>query len=301
MATPLEVIQSRGIEHRQHGDRGSNAGYEWVQVDCPFCSPGSGKFRLGVHKARGSWNCWLCGPKRSTEAWAAVLHLDAKAARAITASVPRLDTVEDTRPTGKLVLPDDLGDLKGAHKRYLRSRGFDPDQLAAVWGVKGIGPEGGSLAWRIFIPIVYRGQMVSWTTRSLIDEGIRYVAAGSERESMRGKALLLGGDFVQHACVIHEGPMDVFKTGPGAVSLCGIAYTPAQVRLLSEIPRRVICFDSEPIAQQRARQLRDILLVYPGTTHVVELTSGKDAGSAAEAELQELREYAGIENLQNYC
>lgn len=299
--TPLEVLQKYGIEQRQHSDRASNAGENWIQVDCPFCSPNSGKFRLGVHRYTGSWNCWLCGPHYRTEAWAAVLHIEPARARTITAGMPRDAIPEATQHKGKLVLPEGLGPLLPAHKRYLVKRGFDPEVLASLWGVQGIGPLGLGLAWRVFIPITLRGVTVSWTTRAIVDTGMRYIAAGEDREAVRGKSLLLGIDYVQHACVVHEGPMDAYKTGPGAVSLCGIAYTTAQVRLLAEVPRRVLCFDSEPIAQQRASKLADALSVYPGTTHIAKLESGKDAGDADPAELLELRKFAGIENVGICC
>lgn len=294
--TPLELLQNHNIDFRQHGDAASNAGHNWLQVDCPSCSPNSGKYRLGVHKYQGNWNCWLCGPQKTTEAWAAVLHITTKAAWKLASTLPK-DTIVPAAEvhTGKLILPHGLGPLLKAHRKYLTGRGFDPDAAAEQYGIQGIGPLGGSLAWRIFIPIHFNGEVVSWTTRAIVpDAKIRYHAAGEHQEARKGKSLLFAGDMVRGACVVHEGPLDAIRTGPGAVATCGISYSKAQIRLLSEIPRRVICFDSEPKAQERAAELANVLSVYPGTTLIATLETGKDAGDADLAELMELRKFAGI-------
>lgn len=294
--TPLELLQNHNIDMRQHGDAASNAGHNWIQVDCPSCSPNSGKFRLGVHKHNGSWNCWLCGPQKSTEAWAAVLHVTTKEAWKLAATLPK-DYIAPAAVahTGKLVLPYGLGPLLKAHSRYLKGRGYDPDALVEKYGIQGIGPLGGNLAWRIFIPIYLNGEMVSWTTRAIVDtDPRRYFAAAATQEARNGKSLLFAGDMVRGACVVHEGPFDAMRTGPGAVATCGISFSKAQIRLLSEIPRRVICFDSEPKAQERALELADMLSVYPGTTLTATLETGKDAGNADASEIAELRSFAGI-------
>lgn len=293
--TPLDLLQQHNIDFRQHGDGASNAGMNWVQVDCPSCSPNSGKYRLGVNKHNGAWYCWLCGPQKSTETWAAVLHITNKEAWKLASALPRDAAPAAEAHTGKLILPDGLGPLLKAHRRYLTGRGFDPDVLAEQYGVQGIGPLGGSLAWRLFIPIVLRSEVVSWTTRAIVaDAKKRYHAAGEHQEARKGKSLLFAGDMVRGACVVHEGPLDAIRTGPGAVATCGISYSKAQIRLLSEIPRRVICFDSEPKAQERAAELANLLSVYPGTTLIAVLETGKDAGDADAAELAELRTFAGI-------
>jgi hypothetical protein len=97
----------------------------------------------------------------------------------------------------------------------------------------------------------------------------------------------------RHAIVITEGPTDAWAVGPGAGALFGTAFTPAQVAELVTIPRRVVCFDSSPAAQQQAAKLAEQLSCFPGITENV-LLDAKDPGSATQKELRLLRRFAGL-------
>src|SRR5581483_4434906 len=110
-----------------------------------------------------------------------------------------------------LVLPAGVSDLLKPHRDYLLGRGFSPKQiedLQRLWGLAGIGVAG-RLSWRLFIPIYYRGEMVSWTTRSLRDTGLRYIRARPEEEKYRAHTLLYGHDLVRDTIIVVEGPFDV--------------------------------------------------------------------------------------------
>lgn len=198
--------------------------------------------------------------------------------------------LSERKVRGKLVLPEGLGPLLPVHKRYLRSRGLKPSEMERLWGLSGIGiaPE---WPWSIWIPIQRRGETVSWTTRAISNEtetGRRYGNAKHKQEALPAKSTLLGLDFVKHAAIVVEGPMDAFKIGPGAVATMGVGYSKDQVALLSKIPVRVICMDNEPNAQARAKDLCRKLESFPGSTLRVMLDS-KDAGSAPPKEIRQLR------------
>jgi hypothetical protein len=197
--------------------------------------------------------------------------------------------------SGKLILPSGLGKLLTCHKDYLRGRGFNPKTIRDLWRIQGLGREGKrenssyyDLTWRIFIPIIYKGQIVSWTTRSLRDDGSRYISASEEEEAIPHKNLLYGEDYATTAISIHEGPTDVWAVGSGATATLGTGWTPAQVLRMSRYARRVVCFDNQPEAQARARKLCSLLEVFPGETLNVVLDA-KDAGSAAPGELKKFR------------
>jgi Toprim-like len=277
----------RGGEHR-HVREG------WIGADCPFCGEVD-KYHLGYKD--GTWVCWICGIHRMHDVLIHLMRMDVGKARGIAKELrdnryAEGSGFEKTRAGGKLILPNDLGPLRAAHRDYLAGRGFDPDELVTRWGVQGIGPLGGALAWRVWIPIHYGETVVSWTTRAIADHGSRYVSASPEQEKIRHKELLFGEQWAGSTVVVFEGPLDAIATGPGAVALCGVGYTPSQVLRLSRYGNRIVAFDNEPQAQRRAKKLARDLGAFPGSTRVLRLDA-KDAASADPEELQRLREKLG--------
>lgn len=191
--------------------------------------------------------------------------------------------------TGTLSPPAGIAPMVAGHKAYLTGRGLDAATMAELWGVQGIG-NAGRMGWRLYIPIHLHGEVVSWTTRSIRPrETMRWVSAGAEQESVRHKDILYGADYAHHAIIIHEGPTDVWATGPGAVATCGTGFTESQLLAMSRYAVRAVCFDNGTAAQRRARELADMLCVYPGTTDNVVLETGDDPAEADPEELADLR------------
>jgi hypothetical protein len=259
-----------------------------IQVDCPYCSQGWKRWRMGLHKYRRSANCWVCGRHSFVETLAEITKESYSNLRKVLSLLYIKDKQEKKR--GKLELPKYLGELLPAHRKYLENRGLNIQELAEVWQIKGIGPAP-KLAWRIFIPITYRGAVVSWTTRAIGENQIRYINARPDQESISAKELLFGQDHARSSSVlVVEGPFDAMRIGKGAVATFGISFSKSQLRKIADYPRRTVCFDSEREAQIRARKLCDDLSMFPGETRNVVIKSGKDPGSASEKETQELRE-----------
>lgn len=288
MSTFAELLIDHGIPHRTEG-HGCRPG--WVQFQCPFCGGGRdpNKLYAGYCIAYNYVNCWACGPHDAAKTIATLTGLSPGVCREHLTQSARIVTSENRseRINQVLTLPTGLKACGPAHKRYLRSRGFDPDRTIRLWRLRGIGlaPR---LAWRLFIPVIYHGKEVSWTTRTLGDQEPRYISASPVQEITSIKRLLLGEDYVQTTVIVTEGPFDAMRIGPGAIALCGTAITPAQIKKLSRYPVRVIVLDSEPAAQMRARQLCSMLEVFPGRTINIEL-DGKDPASAPEREIKLLR------------
>lgn len=289
-----EIFDKYGVEYREPGSGNEHCRPGWVQIDCVDCTPGQHRFRLGFNVYRKNWNCWGCGPKRRDYIWAQILGVNASQAYAISRDIIPELLPETDRPVGKLKLPQGLDDLLPAHNKYLRGRGFDVGYLKTVWGVRGIGPLGGEFAWRIFIPVTLHGEIVSWTTRSIGDaHGLRYRSAGADEEKLNHKTLLYGEDIVPgQSVVIHEGPTDPWKTGPGAVCTFGTGFRMEQVLRLSKYRKRYVCYDNEPEGQKRAAELVRLLSPFDGETYNVVLDA-KDAGSASEREIKRLRKLLG--------
>lgn len=283
-----ELLNDLEISYRTVGEH-HHATHGWLQIDCIYCSPSSGKFRLGLNPQSGAANCWTCGTHSLREV---LYELTGTNSRHFLKDI-HFDFSHLPPPSqkiGKLKLPEGLGPLLPIHLNYLQFRKFNSEVLTKLWGVRGFEIHH-KYSWRLFIPLIYCGEIVSFLTRSLVDREPRYLNADPEDEKYPLKNLLFGEDYVRNSIIICEGCFDVFRIGPGAVATMGIGYTKEQLAKMVNYPIRVICFDSEPEAQKRAKELAQELdlLSGGGETINIELESGKDPAEASEEEIQEIR------------
>lgn len=281
-----ELLQRSGVPTAPPGHHHVRAG--WVGVDCPSCSPGWGKFRLGFEINSGRGSCWTCGKVDAVAVLAGLCRISLRDAVAVLRRSPDFP-LDDRAFTGVLKLPV-AGPLLPAHRAYLERRGLDPDRTADIWGIGGIGPHA-TLGWRILIPISdRRGRVVSWTSRSINPNAEqRYISAGAADEAVPHKEILYGAHLVAHSVIVFEGAVDVWTVGPGTVATCGTGYSAAQLIEISKYPVRAVCFDNQPDAQRRAEMLCRELAPFPGRTENVILETGKDPNEAARWEVAELR------------
>jgi len=285
----MEMLQKNNVNFRQHGDH-HHSSLGWISVDCPYCSPNSGRFRLGFEITTGRTNCWVCGSKNKINALLNVCKISDNEAVDFWRSVTQLLPGEfTTTRIGTLKVPNEVKPMLSAHKRYLRKRGFEPDKIAQLWEIRGIGL-GTRLLWRLFIPIHDKfGTWVSWTTRSInVNSKKRYISASSNEEVISHKSILYGAHLARQTIVIVEGPLDAWAIGPGAVATCGLSFSQAQFNEMSKYKNRVICFDSEKDAQKRARELLERLASFGMTENVI-LETGSDPANADKKEIKQLR------------
>lgn len=285
--TAEELLGELRVEYISSGHHHCREG--WVQLrTCPFCS--SDNYHFGFNRAQQYFACWRCGG-----------HGPAKTLKALGASPDlirqffqsrKYQFFPTERPAGKLVEPKGRGPLKRVHREYLRSRGYDPDLLANLWDLEGIGLSP-RLAWRIYIPVVQQGVRVSWTTRAIGKVPQRYLSASPAEESVPHKHCLYGADLCGHCVVIVEGPADAWRIGPGAVALFGTGYTTAQVRRLSRFPFRYVLFDNEVHAQQQAKKLAADLSCFAGKTTILQCDAD-DPGKMKRSELYQLKKLVGL-------
>lgn len=283
MISVSDFLQRHKIEFRESGQH-HHAGQGWIQIRCcPHC--GSDNFHLGVNLRNLCFYCWKCGLQSAGKTLAA-LGISGPDIRSFFDDVRKERPVIDRTPR-QLVEPQRRGPLLQAHCDYLRSRGFSPKALQKTWQIEGIGiaPK---LAWRIYIPVYQSHVRVSWTTRAIGNTEQRYLSAPAASEALPHKHCLYGIDYVSHSVVVVEGPIDVWRIGPGAVALFGTAYTTAQVSKLSRIPFRYILFDNEPRAQAQAKALAKDLSCFPGETYLL-YCDAKDPGEMSDTDVSLLR------------
>jgi hypothetical protein len=291
MSRITELFQQFGIPFKKEGEH-EHARSGWTQVDCPYCSPHNGHFRLGFSLRHRGARCWKCGPVPAARAFAELARVPYGRARELLGGL----TPEGYAPKarGTLRRPPGTGPLKAAHELYLEGRGFDPGRLTRLWGVLGIGQQPHARAWSLYVPVTFGGREVSFTTRTVRAGAAtgagRYNSAKPEEEEIPHRSLLYGEDEVPGSSVIVvEGVADVWAIGPGAVATFGTAVTPAQVGRIVRFPRRAVLFDSEPDAQRAADRLCELLAIFPGRTERLQLRSGKDAADAGEGSIAYLR------------
>jgi hypothetical protein len=260
----------------------------WIGTVCPWCGKGTGKPGLGIHVQTLKLSCWKCGSHDLAGFLQESTNLPWGQIKLILRNLDAIGGVPaPEKSSGRYREPLGVGELLPAHRNYLIKRGFDPDEIGEVWGVRGIGV-GGNYQWRLFLPVSDGKKPVSWTTRAVGNVELRYISAPPTDETVPLKSTLYGRHLARNAVVVVEGPTDAWRIGPGAVATYGLSHTPAQVALIATYPVRAICFDTEPTAQRRARKLADDLATFPGVTYVVTL-GGPDPDTSPRAELDELR------------
>ena len=293
----LDLLIDHNVDHRIHGEhRNVRPGY--VGLECPFCSSEPDKYYLGVEIDTGRCSCWKCGPKSVTYVLSQVCGIPYKK---IKGELPKFirgsETAQDAlrRASGRLTHPPLLSPLTKPYRAYLRHRGFDPDEIQRLWGVK-CTKHVGRYAWRLWIPVRMRDVIVSWTTRSIGDnEAAKYVSAKPDQEIVPHKNVLYGAELARHTIVICEGPLDAWAIGPGAVSTFGLKVTEEQMVKMSAFPERIVLQDREPGIYKRAcNELAETLGMFPGKTYVVELESGNDPASCDPREIRSFRKEFGI-------
>lgn len=281
----IEILEQHNIPYRdEEGHHHARSG--WVQIDCPFCGKDSDRFHMGFSISGGYVNCWKCGGHRMTDVLMELLGIPFYECKKLLESLD-ITPKKIKRKKSKLQLPKGMGELDKCHIEYLEKRNYDVDELKQLWDIRGIGIHH-ELPWRIFIPIYHKGKMVSWTTRTISNNGVRYFSASEKQESVPHKNILYGEDYVRHSIIVCEGPLDVWKIGPGAVATFGTAHTSIQVKRISKYPIRTIIFDNEETAQKKARILCDILSLFPGETNNV-IMEDNDPGSATDTEIAKIR------------
>lgn len=292
----------------------------WVNTPCPFCVGHHGN-HLGfcldsTSKYFGAFICHRCGGHSAREVISKLLKISDDQARVVIKQFggdapavkrKRAEPVIAQRKANEVALPPGTCKLRSVPGalRYIRGRGFDPDELEGVWGVQATGPlsilkyrslNGREvkldLRYRIVIPITNGGRLISWQCRDWTGKAkIKYLTCPPELEAMFHKATLYGLDQAKGmtSVFLEEGAFDVWQTGPGALGTFGIGYQPEQVRVLSQFEEVTLIYDSEPQAQIKALSVIRELREYGVITRRVRLAKGADPGSTSRSVLQSYR------------
>lgn len=299
----LDIYRQYGVHYETEGDRHTTKG--WANTSCPFCV-GSPGLHLGVHLETLSWRCWRCGRHRGSEALAALCHISIEEAQRLYWSLrpsgeferarERDRRVQSAVPLSRYTRPSGLIPLNPVQRAYLERRGFDPDEIARTWHVRGTGPysslDGVDYRYRLYIPIFWDRKEVSFTTRDTTGRAeSKYKACDPSHELVHHKHILYGKPthWADRCSIIVEGVTDVWRLGPRACAVFGIQYKVEQVSLLARLfDRAAILFDGDDAAQAQARKLSAQLKSAGVRTKILPLERDQDPGSLSEDDAQHL-------------
>lgn len=275
---------------------GKNVSTGWVEINCPFCSDPS--FHMGVNLSSGLHHCWHCGTKGSPEYLVkTLLNIPFTKAKGIVQdfdSAPNIDVKEKPK-TSIITFPKGIEkELPQMHKRYLISRGFDPIYIQKEYGIMGCLHLGKEFAYRIIIPIVMDGQIVSFTSRDVSGKATsKYKHLANESSIVQVKDSIYNIDSVKDKIIIMEGVMDVWRVGKGSVALFGTEWTTRQLNLLYEkgITNAFVLFDHD--ATRKSHKLANILSSFIPKVEVLEIDDGDPADMGVD-EVDQLKRDLGF-------
>lgn len=248
MRSHVEEI-SRGKHRRCVDDPG-----EYYRVCCPYCL--DRRHRLWINhrwgyfdRAANSDNLFLAHcynehclkvPGRVSQLWGKLFFnfIRGRDLDVLHPGRPSDPETWNASPPGTCYRLDDLPFNHAAHE-YVRSRGLDPFTLGKEWsvGYVDIAYAGRFTAQdRLYIPIMFRGELAGWQARILDDQLPAGVPKYYSMPGMKKSQLLYNYDQARHHpfVVICEGPSDVWSFGPEAVALLGKSMSPGQASLISE-------------------------------------------------------------------
>ncbi len=278
-------------------ERSANVSAGWVGLKCPYC--GDRTDHLGLNLSVGAFSCWRCGSKGTIDVIQHLLGIPRQEANRIYAQflVRKVGyhggSARAKASATQIVLPGQ--DFTPGEKSYLSRRNLD----AAIepYSLRS-GGLAGDWAWRIVIPIILNGVIVSATGRYITDppEGIpKYKTLAHKDEVITHKHIFLGLDYVKDTAIVVEGPIDAIRGGPGFVSCFGIKMMPEQIALLSKYKSVIFLFDNEDLAQEQAKKYAFMVAEISNTeVEVARLSDIKDLGDATDAEIADVRKEFGL-------
>lgn len=203
----------------------------------------------------------------------------------------------------KLTLPTDT--FTPAERKYLKERNFSPKLLHEKYKIVGGGITG-SWKYRIIIPLVLNGKIVSWTARTILSKQQqqklkipRYKNLSIEQSVVDPKSVLYNLDHCEDKiAVLTEGAFDVIRMGDGFFCSFGTELTQSQISMIKQRFEKVfIMFDNEEEAQAKARKFGLQIASIGVEVELVDCYGDfnkNDAGELNEKEVQIIRHELGL-------
>ena len=280
----------------------------WTNVHCPYCTEESGTFHGGFNNIGNYYHCWKCGGHDFKQTLSLVTSIPKnqidQLIKQYQGNITILNHLNKRKClVTKLELPTDT--LLPMEREYLRKRNFDPKLLYKKYNIVGGGITG-KWKFRIIIPLILNGQIVSWTGRSILSEKKqkelnipRYKNLSIEQSVINPKSVLYNLDNCkERVAVLTEGAFDVIRLGDGFFCSFGTELDQSQISLIKErFDKIFIMFDNEKEAQQKARKYGMQIASIGVDVEIVDAYSDfnkNDGGELNQKEVEIIRKELGI-------
>lgn len=235
----------------------------WTNVTCPFCDDKT--FNGGFNNTGDYYHCWKCGGHNFEQALALVTNIPKNQIKDLIQQYQGRNSLlnrlnKKQAKATKLILPTNT--LNPAEREYLRKRNFNPKFLHEKYKIVG-GGIAGAWKYRIIIPLILDGKIVSWTGRTILSKEKqqenkipRYKNLSIEQSVIDPKSILYNLDNCKDkTAVLTEGAFDVIRMGDGFFCSFGTELTQSQISTIKQRFEKVfVMFDNEKEAQSKARK-----------------------------------------------
>lgn len=296
----LKMFNDYNVEYDTRVNKG------WTNVTCPFCDDKT--FNGGFNNAGDYYHCWKCGGHNFKQALARTVNIPFNEIDTLIEQYAGRNSVLNTlnkkqAKATKLTLPTDT--FTPAERKYLKERNFSPKLLHEKYKIVGGGITG-SWKYRIIIPLVLNGKIVSWTARTILSKQQqqklkipRYKNLSIEQSVVDPKSVLYNLDHCEDKiAVLTEGAFDVIRMGDGFFCSFGTELTQSQISMIKQRFEKVfIMFDNEEEAQAKARKFGLQIASIGVEVELVDCYGDfnkNDAGELNEKEVQIIRHELGL-------
>ncbi len=272
---------------------GKNVSKGWINISCPICGDVSN--HGGFNIETGKYNCWKCGKHNSIYILQLLLRKSKNEIIKILDNYSFFNKkiVKDDNKNSKEQL-EFLGyELKEIHRNYLIKRNFNPDLIKSKYKITGFTFENMFWQYRLMIPIFYNFNIVNYVGRDVSGKQQRYLNLPNKEAVIDLKNILYNLDNVrQDKIIVVEGIFDVWRGGDNFVATFGTSFTKQQIMQILRFDRIYIIFDCEYEAQNKAKQLANILSGFSKKVSVIDLQlKDRDLADLTEEEVKELRRF----------
>lgn len=262
----IAYLNSRNV---RYWTEGKNVTQGWVNIRCIYEACGDISNHLGIHKKSGNHNCWKCGGKGSFVKLVSMIDQCGigrakRIAREFYIGKGQLEYYEDRPSNHSMSLPKEATDeLPKPHLRYLRSRGFDPEEIQQRYKIKACYVTG-KYRHRIIIPVFLKGYLVNFQALDVTDKAQAHYRTVPNKEAViRSDRLLYNIDNVGEAVALVEGVTDVWRIGFGAVGVFGSRLTEGKIRLLADsgVQTVYVVYDNDAAERghEAAKKLKKVI------------------------------------------
>jgi len=285
----ISYFEDKQYDYHTAGEKNVTNG--WVNIECPFPNCYDPSWHCGINLESLLFNCYNCGNKGNI---LSLIQEIEKCGFGKAKSILKLYSNTDFYRSKQLevrslykmnrdisihnILPKQACDnFDKKHLNYLKNRGFNPVQLISKYKLKMYGSIG-KWKFRIIIPVFFNRQIVTFTSRSIIDSiEPKYKHQFDNKSIIPIKDTLYNFDNIpRDKVIITEGVTDVWKLGNGAIATYGYNVGKNQIDILKSRNFKdiFIIFDSEDKAKKRAISLANNLGSFHCNIEQIDLSCG---------------------------